>query len=116
MNILHLIQLKTSIIESLNLVNYQIRNYKDGFSYITCLRVYGSIQYDSHTNEQTVQELCNEYTGDNGIVDVYTTNPDHCIGTYDGEVVVLSEQELKDLSKDNVSMSRAISNMYALMI
>lgn len=87
----------------------QIRSTSDGYRYVSKLRCYGSINYESHDNSFTVQELCNEYYGDNGIVDVYTTNPNHCITTY-GDVIVVTEEELLSLAKENISMSRAICN------
>jgi hypothetical protein len=73
----------------------QIRQVKDGFLYISCLRCYGSVSYMLEPNNFIVQELCNEYSGDNGIVDVYTNNPAHGLETY-GTVTVLTDEELND--------------------
>jgi len=90
-------------------VKEEIRQTSDGFIYLTKLRCYGSITWDMHSNAFSVQELCNEYYGDNGIVDVYTNNLNHMISSY-GEVVVMSKEELMNLSQENVSMSQAIVN------
>jgi len=90
-------------------VKEQIRKTSDGFLYLTKLRCYGSITWDMHSNAFSAQELCDEYNGENGIVEVYTNNPDHMISSY-GEVVVMSSEELKNLSQENVSMSQAILN------
>jgi hypothetical protein len=68
----------------------------DGFVYHTKLRCYGSISWQKHSNQFTVQELCDEFYGDNGIVDVYTTNPNHEIHTY-GSVNIVTLEELKDI-------------------
>ena len=87
----------------------QITNTSDGFLYMTCLRCYGSIQWRTEKNEFVVQNLCDEYYGDNGIVDVYTNNPNHHISNY-GDVKVMTEQEIINMSKENISMSRAITN------
>lgn len=87
----------------------EIINTPDGFLYVTCLRCYGSLQWETHLNNFVVQNLCDEYYGDNGIVDVYTNNPDHHITSY-GDVRVMTEQEIIDMSKENISMSRAITN------
>lgn len=87
----------------------QLREHEDGFLYLTCLRCYGSLTYTTYTNKFVVQELCDEYYGDNGIVDVYTTNPNHNIHTY-GSVHVMSLEELQNVSQDNISMSRAVMN------
>jgi len=87
----------------------EILNTSDGFIYMTCLRCYGSIRWTHHKNEFSVQDLCNEYYGDNGIVDVYTNNPNHKIDSY-GSVLVKTYDEIIDMSKENVSMSNAICN------
>ena len=81
----------------------------DGYKYLTCTRCYGSLNYQLHNNEFTVQELCDEFYGDNGIVDVYTTNPDNTISTY-GNVILCSDEEFEALHKDDISMSQAIGN------
>ena len=98
-----------------NLVNEirrRIKNTSDGFIYLACLRCYGSIQWITFNNEFLTQELCDEYCGDNGIVDVYTNNPKNTINGY-GDVEVKSLEELQNLSQDNISMSKAITNWIA---
>jgi hypothetical protein len=87
----------------------QILDTQDGFIYLTQLRRYGSILWERHNNEFSVQDLCNEYYGDNGIVVVYTNNPNNKIETYGG-VNVMTEEEIVGMSKDNVSMASAICN------
>ena len=87
----------------------QLHSMSDGYIYLTCLRCYGSLSWETHNNAYSVQELCNEYYGDNGIVDVYTTNPHHTIQSY-GDVNVMTLDEMKNISQDNISMSRAITN------
>lgn len=95
--------------EYANDIHSKIINTEDGFMYMTQLRCYGSIQWESHKNEFCVQELCDEFYGDNGIVDVYTNNPNHNISSY-GEVKVMTYDEIINMSKDNISMSKAICN------
>ncbi len=90
----------------------QLRTTSDGYLYVTCLRCYGSLTWVNHVNAFTVQELCNEYNGDNGIVEVYTTNPDHGIRSY-GDVTVMSEAELQDMAKTDISMGAAVTNWIA---
>jgi hypothetical protein len=92
-----------------NKLYQEILDTSDGFIYMTCLRCYGSIRWKHHNNEFSVQDLCNEYYGDNGIVDVYTNNPNHKIDSY-GSVLVKTYEEIVDMSKENVSMSSAICN------
>ena len=87
----------------------EILDTSDGFLYVTCLRCYGSVRWQHHNNEFSVKDLCNEYYGDNGIVDVYTNNPNHEIDSY-GSVLVKTYDEIVDMSKEDVSMSNAICN------
>ena len=57
----------------------------DGFIYICEVRSYGNRWKNVLTNELAVNDLCIEYDGEDGIVDVYTTNRDAKISNY-GEV------------------------------
>ena len=107
-----LIQEIQSLEERLSNLRSQLSEHSDGFVYLTCLRCYGSVTYETYTNKFFVQELCDEYYGDNGIVDVYTTNANHGISTY-GDVHVMSLEDLKKKSQNNISMSRAITNWIA---
>ena len=90
----------------------EIINTSDGFLYVTKLRCYGSIHWRTHKNEFCVQDLCDEYTGENGIVEVYTNNPNHTISSY-GDVEYMTEQEILNMSKEDISMSNAICNWVA---
>jgi len=92
-----------------NKLYQEILNTSDGFLYVTCLRCYGSLSWQHQNNEFSVQDLCNEFYGDNGIVNVYTNNPNHNISSY-GDVTVMTEEEMVNMSKDNISMSNAICN------
>ena len=87
----------------------QLDAYDDGYLYLTCLRSYGSLSWKTHTNEYTVQELCDQYDGEHGLVDVYTTNPNTTVTT-EGHVEIMTLDEIRNLSQDNISMSAAISN------
>lgn len=109
MEMKNLIKRLRELEDELYQVREQIRQTSDGFIYLTKLRCYGSISWELHSNNFSVQELCDEYNGENGIVEVYTNNPDHLISSY-GDVVVMNEEELMNLSQENVSMSQAIVN------
>jgi len=87
----------------------EILDTPDGFMYFTQLRRYGSIYWENHKNEFSVNELCNEYDGEHGIVDVYTNNPNHEIHSY-GSVRVMTEDEIINMSKENISMTNAITS------
>ena len=54
-----------------------IHDFKDGYFYICEVRSYGRNwkAWDIY-NTHTLQELCYQYGGDDGIVDVYSNNPD----------------------------------------
>lgn len=49
--------------------------YKDGYEYICKVRSYGRFWRENISNSFALQELCYRYFGDDGIVDVYSTNP-----------------------------------------
>lgn len=100
--------------EKLESLLAQLYNTSDGYIYVCCIRCYGSITWESHNNEFTAQRLCGEYYGDNGIVDVYTNNPNHNISNY-GDVNIMSLEAIDKLYKNstNVSMSTAITNWIA---
>jgi hypothetical protein len=66
-----------ALVELRNEINQLIQDYKDGYFYICEVRSYGRNwkERDVH-NTYTLQELCYQYYGDDGIVDVYSNNPD----------------------------------------
>lgn len=59
-----------------------IRNYEDGFVYECHVRSYGRMWTERHLNEITLQELLYDYSGDDGVVDVYTNNPNLDVSNY----------------------------------
>jgi hypothetical protein len=52
-----------------------IHSYDDGYLYICSVRQFGSVWEERPTSLYSLRELCDSYNGDNGIVDVYTNNP-----------------------------------------
>ena len=79
-----------------NEISNTITNYEDGHLYISNVRSYGRFWRDrSIKNTHTLQELCYEYYGDNGIVDVYTTNSDLKIENYGDVMYIKSEEDYK---------------------
>jgi hypothetical protein len=121
------------LIELKHKKHFELFNTSDGYNYITNLRSYGSNTYEKHTNYATVLLLCDEYYGDNGIVDVYTNNPlykkenykswneekdeyyPNIIHTY-GDIKYLSDEQMNDLNTRDVSMGMAIGNIMADML
>jgi hypothetical protein len=78
-----------------NKLDNMIDQYDDGFVYICNVRSYGSNWVDNLTNYKTVQDLCYQYYGYDGIVDIYTTNPTLSVDNY-GEVnYIVSVEDYK---------------------
>ena len=75
----------------------EIENYlhstPDGFLYICKVRSYGRNWTERHNNSYSVNELCIRYDGEEGIVDVYTTNPDLNMYNYGNVFHIKSEED-----------------------
>ncbi len=63
------------LIELKNLIQSYLNNTSDGFTYICDVRSYGRTWLERPCNIYSLNELCDMYDGDSGIVDVYTNNP-----------------------------------------
>ena len=73
-----------------------VHNFKDGYFYICDVRSYGRNwkAWDIY-NTHTLQDLCYQYDGDEGIVDVYSNNPDLSgIHNYGDLMFIPSEDDL----------------------
>lgn len=86
-----------------NKITYYIHTRDDGFKYICEIRSYGRRWKQVLTNEVAVNDLCGEYDGQDGIVDVYTTNPDAKIENY-GQVNHIKSVEDYDKWKQSNSL------------
>jgi hypothetical protein len=64
------------IVDIKNKCSNHIEYYSDGYDYICKVRSYGRNWTVNIYNVYSLQELCWEYFGEDGIVDVYSTNPD----------------------------------------
>jgi len=65
------------LVELQSKVNNLITDYSDGHIYICKVRSYGRNWNENWIkNTKTLQDLCYEYSGEDGIVDVFTTNKD----------------------------------------
>ena len=58
-----------------NEIEGRIYNHTDGYLYICSVRQFGSVWEERPSSLYSLKELCYSYYGDNGIVDVYTNNP-----------------------------------------
>ena len=78
----------------------EIENYlhstPDGFLYICKVRSYGRNWIERHSNSYSVNQLCIRYDGEEGIVDVYTTNPDLNMYNYGNVFYIKSEEDYND--------------------
>ena len=74
-------------------IENRIYSFEDGFFYICNVRSYGRNWKQSMKNPYSLQELCYQYYGDNGIVDVYTNNPDLSIDNYGDVKYVPTEKD-----------------------
>lgn len=97
-----------------NDVNAAINNYKDGYLYICCIRQHGNVYDDYCFSRESAQLLCDEYRGDNGIVDVYTTNPnlkysELALDNYGDTYYITSEFDYKEWKKWQKSMNYVLS-------
>lgn len=83
------------LVELKNEVINMIDNYKDGYFYICNVRSYGRNWRDNNIhNIHTLQTLCYEYGGEDGIVDVYSNNPDlSMIDNYGDLMYIVSESD-----------------------
>jgi hypothetical protein len=92
-----------------NRIGHYLHDMNDGFIYICEVRSYGNRWKNVLTNELAVNDLCVEYDGYDGIVDVYTTNPDAKISNY-GEVNYIKSEEDYRKWKDTTLLSSDIKD------
>ena len=94
-NIDQLVQLQSK-------VNKLISDYSDGHIYICKVRSYGRNWNENWIkNTKTLQNLCNQYSGDDGIVDVFTTNKDlgDDFSNYGDTMIIKSVEDYEKWSK-----------------
>lgn len=80
------------LIKLKNKIESRLYSISDGFLYICKVRSYGRNWIERPHNTYILEELCYRYNGDDGIVDVYTTNPNLKIRNY-GEVCYIKSEE-----------------------
>lgn len=83
-------------------VNNLISDYSDGHIYICKVRSYGRNWNENWIkNTKTLQDLCNKYGGDDGIVDVFTTNKDlgDNFSNYGDTMIIKSLEDYQKWSK-----------------
>ena len=83
------------LVELQNKIDNTIHNYKDGYLYICNVRSYGRNwrEFGIH-NIHSLQRLCYEFNGDDGVVDIYSTNPNlSTIENYGDLMYIASESD-----------------------
>ena len=93
-----------------NEIESYLNSTPDGFLYICKVRSYGRNWTERHENSYSVNELCIRYDGDEGIVDVYTTNPDLNMYNY-GNVFYIKSEDDYDAWKKWDYMTKSVPNM-----
>jgi len=107
------IKLDNMSLESLTMLRNSIDNIihsrKDGYFYICRVRSFGRVWENNHIhNTFVLQELCDEYSGDNGIVDVYSNNPDLNVVNYAGDNMFIPTIEDYNKWKEYITISNDI--------
>jgi hypothetical protein len=88
------------LVELKDKISGYIHNHSDGFLYICNVRSYGRNWREHIHNIYTLQDLCDEYSGDDGIVDVYSTNPDLAhIQNYGDVMYIVSQNDYDEWKK-----------------
>lgn len=81
------------LIELRDKISYYILNKEDGFLYINRIHSYGRSHDVISSNLESAIELSNRYTGDDGITELYTNNPDVTGYVYGGIFLINSKEE-----------------------
>ncbi len=81
------------LVELRNKVDGMVRSYEDGYLYICKVRSYGRNWTENVNNTFELEQLCYQYDGQDGIVDVYSTNPNlKDVHNY-GDLMYIESQE-----------------------
>jgi hypothetical protein len=96
------------LVEMRNELESRIQSYIDGYFYICEVRSYGRNWQDNNIhNTHTLQELCYQYYGEDGIVDVYSNNPYLEIDNYGSVMFVPTVEDYKKWV-NHISLSNRI--------
>lgn len=91
-----------------------ISSHKDGYFYICECRSYGRNWKDNFiANIYNLQDLCHQYYGDDGIVDVYSNNPHLSKLDNYGSVMFIPTEEDYTKWKKYISLKNSISSLEA---
>ena len=97
------------LVELRNTISNMISSYDDGYLYICKVRSYGRNWTENHIkNVYELEELCDRYNGDDGIVDVYSNNPDLSRLDNYGEVCFIPTEEDYETWKHYTYLKKSI--------
>ena len=101
------------LVELRDKINGLIWGYNDGHIYICKVRSYGrNWEEKGVTNLSRLKDLCYDYDGENGIVDIYTTNTDLGEGFYNyGDTKIINSLEDYEKWNQYKSLSSLIQRM-----
>ena len=74
-------------------IENRISSYVDGYLYICNVRSYGRSWTERVNNVHELRDLCYRYDGYDGIVDIYSTNPELSIENYGDVMYIVSEDD-----------------------
>jgi hypothetical protein len=83
----------SELIELRDKISNYILNKGDGFLYINRIHSYGRSYDVISSNFESAMELSSQYTGDDGITELYTTNPNATGYVYGGIFLINSKEE-----------------------
>lgn len=77
---------------------------EDGYIYIAMIQCYGSTSIQTANNIKSIQDIDEEWYGDNGLCTVFSTNPNayNLIQNYSGKGVFFIEEEFANKLKSEI--------------
>lgn len=87
-----------------------IYSYSDGHDYVCSVRSFGRNWVEHLKNTYEVQRLCRQYEGDDGIVDIFTTNPNLDVYNY-GNIFYINSVEDYHKWSDYVDNESILKNL-----
>ena len=86
----------SELVELRNLIQDRITNTEDGFIYVNRVHSYGNHYDVLSRNAVAAEAVSDQYTGDDGITELYTNNPDTNFSVYGGTYFINSLDQYKD--------------------
>jgi hypothetical protein len=95
-----------------NRIEDHLHSQEDGYFYICIIHSWGSVYTRKLRNLYSVNELCYEYGGDNGIVNVYSNNPNlDKLENYAGSEYFVPSERDYDMWKTHRDLTRLVEDL-----